>query len=392
MKILDLGEFYSERGGGVRSYLGALLDAAGVRGHEVVVLVPGPRDSDESVPGGRIIRYRAPKMPYDGSYHFPLRVDLMRRYVKMLRPDVLQLSSPYLPWLAASQLRVPVKSYVYHSDPIGAYVEPVAARWLPGALRRSVESAAWSWIRRVCHSCDVTVVSGEWLRSQLIAQRIAGVTCLPFGIEHDAFGPEHRSSELRAELLGPYRDQPEASLLLVGGRLALEKRQAALIRACGVLARSRPIAVVILGDGPERERLSRLAHEHLPVYRLLPFTRDRAEYARLLASADALVHGSACETYGFLLVEALASGTPIVAPNAGGAAYVADASAAELYPVNADAFDIAAAIGRVLSRSRTDTQQAALAAARRHPTKQRHFDALFERYAELLGQRRQSAA
>src|SRR5690242_18398571 len=120
MKILDLGEFYSERGGGVRSYLGALLDAAGVRGHEVVVLVPGPRDSDESVPGGRIIRYRAPKMPYDGSYHFPLRVDLMRRYVKMLRPDVLQLSSPYLPWLAASQLRVPVKSYVYHSDPIGA--------------------------------------------------------------------------------------------------------------------------------------------------------------------------------------------------------------------------------------------------------------------------------
>src|SRR4051812_46428684 len=100
MRILDLGEFYSERGGGVRSYLGALLEASAARGHEVIVLVPGPKDSDERVPGGRIVRYRAPPMPYDNTYHLPARVDLMRRHVREFAPDVLQLSSPYLPWLA----------------------------------------------------------------------------------------------------------------------------------------------------------------------------------------------------------------------------------------------------------------------------------------------------
>ena len=46
MRILDLCEFYSERGGGVRSYLAKLTKAASVHDHEVVVVAPGPRDEE----------------------------------------------------------------------------------------------------------------------------------------------------------------------------------------------------------------------------------------------------------------------------------------------------------------------------------------------------------
>ena len=64
MRILDLAEFYSERGGGVRSYLDKMLACAGQLGHEVIVVAPGPRDEETRVAeSGRIVRYRAPRMP-----------------------------------------------------------------------------------------------------------------------------------------------------------------------------------------------------------------------------------------------------------------------------------------------------------------------------------------
>ena len=79
MKIVDLCEFYSERGGGVRSYLNRQGKAARARGHELVVVAPGPADAVSDDEGGKVIRYRAPKMPYDPTYHVPWRPDVMRR-------------------------------------------------------------------------------------------------------------------------------------------------------------------------------------------------------------------------------------------------------------------------------------------------------------------------
>jgi alpha-1,6-mannosyltransferase len=385
MRILDLGEFYSERGGGVRSYSSGLLEAAAARGHEVVLVAPGPRDSDEQLAGGRILRYRAPRMPYDGSYHLPYRLGLMRRWVRELRPDVLQLSSPYLPWIAAHELRVPVRSYVYHSDPIGAYVAPLTARW-PGPLRRAVLNGAWRWMRSVCNSCDVTVVAGEWLASELRQRGVERVRTVPFGIAHERFRPSLGSGRILRESFDVDTGS-DVRLLLIAGRLAIEKRQAVLIRAISKLSERRAVALLILGDGPEVSRLRRLARRALPGTRFVPFTSSVAEYAEILASADALVHGSECETYGFVLVEALASGTPLVVPDVAGARAVAGDDARVTYAAGAGESEIAMAIERLLDRPRGASREAALRAARRHPSRQEHYDGLFALYRQLLDDR-----
>ncbi|HTV24466.1 MAG TPA: glycosyltransferase [Polyangiaceae bacterium] len=390
MRILDLGEFHSERGGGVRSYANGLMEAAAVRGHEVILVAPGPNDSDESVRGGRVLRYRAPRMPYDGTYHFPWRLGLMRRWVESLRPDVLQISSPYLPWVAARQLRVPVRSYIYHSDPIGAYVTPFTER-LPWPLRGAALDVAWRWMRSVCNSCDVTVVAGEWLRAELRQHGVERVRAVPFGIAHQNFEPSRRSSSVRSRWASGDAEDDGTPLLLIAGRLAIEKRQALLVRAVARLNETRPVALLILGDGPESQRLRRLAERLLPQTRFLPFTRDAAEYSELLASADALVHGSCCETYGFVLVEALASGTPLVVPDRGGAAHLASDDSHAKYAPDASEADIAQAIASLLDRPRERTRHAALEASRRHPSRQQHYDGLFALYDELLARGRARA-
>lgn len=388
MRVLDLAEFYSERGGGVRSYLDKLFGAAARLGHEVVVVAPGPRDEVREVAGGRIVRYAGPPMPYDPTYAAPIRVDRMRALVREAAPDVLQVSSPFLPAVVARTIRdVPVRSYVHHSDPVGCYLRPAArrvTRGLPPGLRgRLIDAAlapAWAWLRRVTGSVDVTVVAGHWLAAALTQEGCPRVRAVPFGIRADELGPERADPALRRRLLGPLADDPAARLVLITGRLAADKRQALSVEAVRRLARRRPLALVVLGDGPEKPRLEALGAE-LPAATFLEFTKDREEYAAMLASVDALVHASLCETYGFVLAETLASGTPVVLPDEGGAAAFADPACTERYGPEDGPDEVAAALDRLLDRG--DLGDAARARGAAEPTMDDHFDGLFDLYGRI---------
>lgn len=388
MKILDLAEFYSERGGGVRSYLTKLTRAAGARGHEVVVVAPGPRDEVIEDEGSRIIRFEGPPMPYDPTYNAPLRVDRMRALVQQERPDVLQISSPFIPSLVARTLRdIPVKAYFYHSDPIGCYVQPPVKKWLPASLQLLAMEPAYAYMRGVCNSCDMTITAGHWLAERLRQHGCQRVVTVPFGISHDEFGPDRRNESLRSELLGPIAHNPDSKLLLVTGRLAMDKRQALVVEAIQKVARTRPVALMVLGDGPERAKLEQMATT-LPHATFMSFTRDRRQYAEILASADALCHGSVGETYGFVIAETLASGTPVVVPDDGGAPALVEPGCAEMYSSYAGPDAVADAIHRLLDRPRAEMSQFAAKLATRQPSMDEHFDGLFALYERAVADRR----
>jgi len=170
---------------------------------------------------------------------------------------------------------------------------------------------------------------------------------------------------------------------VIAGRLAVEKRVAMVLDALGRVSRERPLAVVVLGDGPERSRLEGLASRP-SVITFLGFVRDRERYASVLASADLLVHGCAVETFGFVVGEALCSGLPVVVPDAGGAAEFATAACSETYAAEGSAMDCAVATHRLLHRPREELSAAAVVAGRALPTSQQHFEALFALYQRLL--------
>jgi alpha-1,6-mannosyltransferase len=383
LRILDLCEFFSERGGGVRSYLEKMGRAADRAGHELTVLAPGPKHADTRDAGMRLIRYAAPPMPYDATYRVPWRLDLMRRVVREQRPDIVQISSPFAPALAARFLEAaPVRVYLHHSDPIGCYVRPLLTRALSAPLAECIEYAAWGWHRRISRFCDATVVAADWLATELSELGCERVTCVPFGITRRDLGSHCRNPDLRARLLGPLAADPRAVLVLIAGRLAVDKRQALLVDALKIVQRERPVALVVLGDGPERARLERRA-DALDHATFLRFTHDRAELAAVLASADLLLHGSLAETYGFVVAEALASGTPVVVPRAGGAGAFAHRDYAETYAAGDDAEAVARAVQRLVARPRAELSRSALDAARALPSSEQHFEHLFALYSQL---------
>jgi alpha-1,6-mannosyltransferase len=322
-------------------------------------------------------------MPYDATYHVPWRIDVMRRVVRQERPDVVQISSPYLPALAGRGLEgVPVRAYFYHSDPMGCYVRPALRRVLSPTLAARAERLAWGWQRAVSSWSDVTVVAGHWLERVLKQQGCQRVVTVPFGIDRDDLGEDRASGQVRARFLGPLADSASAALVLITGRLAADKRQARLIEALVELSARREVALVCLGDGPERARLEQLARP-LAQATFLPFTQDRAEYAAILASVDALLHASVCETFGFVVAETLSSGTPVLVPDAGGAAALVNPACAEIYSPDASVSEIATSIERLLQRSKKELSTAALDATRDLPSTDDHFRSLFELFERL---------
>jgi alpha-1,6-mannosyltransferase len=137
----------------------------------------------------------------------------------------------------------------------------------------------------------------------------------------------------------------------------------------------------VIGDGPMWRAVKRVAAGVPGVFIAGPES-DRCMLARRLASADALVHGGAAETFGLVVAEALSSGLPIVAPDTGGAADLSHPAFSESYRFG-QASDLADAMRRIANRDRNDLSIAARAGAHRINTPDEHFAMLFRFYASL---------
>jgi alpha-1,6-mannosyltransferase len=94
------------------------------------------------------------------------------------------------------------------------------------------------------------------------------------------------------------------------GRFTPEKKLHLLIDAVRKLG--RPYHLVLVGGGDELPRYPQITH--------IQFKRDQRQLARLLASCDVLVHPGDCETFGLIVLEAMACGLPVVGTRGGGVA------------------------------------------------------------------------
>src|SRR5690606_20114161 len=124
-------------------------------------------------------------------------------------------------------------------------------------------------------------------------------------------------------------------------------------------------------------------NQHIRLFRPV---YDRERFTRILASADALIHGSDQEPFGLVASEALASGLPLIVPDDGGCAEVADPLYAETYR-GGDARACADAIRRLFARDQTVLRAASRHAAGQVLSDRDHAIALVELYARLIAER-----
>ncbi len=408
MKVLDVTEFYSQRGGGVRSHLTLKGHILCQWGHDHVVVAPGPKDEmrllDEKPQSSRtghdgrgapgsatVIRIGGRALPYDPTYHLLWRVDKVRAIVRRERPDVLEINSPYV--AAASALACPrtdfgVRTFLWHADFIDTYLRVMLERRASSRAADVLLEPLWAMVRRIGRGCDATICGARWQVDKLAAHGVPRVVHVPFGVDKAIFHPGARDEEARRALLGSFGGPPagpETRLVVAIGRFAWEKRWDVVLDAFVRLAARVPARLVCFGDGPERAAMEARVGSRGDV-RFVGFVTDRARLAQALASADLLLHSCPFETFGLGVAEAVAAGCPVVVPDEGGAAELAFGASSVRYRA-LDPEACAAAASELLERDPAVVRDAARAAIARVASVEDQFGQTLALYAKLQRQR-----
>ena len=382
MRIVDVCAFYTPAGGGVRTYIEAKLKAAARLGHELIVIAPGARhELIHRGPGALIATLPAPVLPLDRRYRYFDDETAIHQALNAWQPDHVEASSPWASAAMVGRWQGPAtRSLVMHCDPLAAY----AYRWLGGFLPAHLIDRLFGWfwghLRRLDAMFDLVVCANPHLTRRLGLGGVAGAETIAMGVEPGRFSPSLRSPRLRSDALAALGLDDSATLLIGVGRLSAEKRWDMVIRAAASAERSRSLGLLLVGEGPRRRQLEQLARKRGNVA-VLPAIADRDQLARLLASADALVHGCEAETFCMVAAEARASGIPLIVPDRG-------AAADQLVPGAGTAFAAAnqgaleQAIGRFVDQGPELQRMRALRSFAVRSADQ-HFQHLFDRYAEL---------
>ncbi|OYX64638.1 MAG: glycosyl transferase family 1 [Sphingomonadales bacterium 32-64-17] len=326
MRIVDVCGFYTPHGGGIRTYVDQKLQMAERLGHDITVLAPGAEAGTREISSqARIVTLEQPPFPLDKKYFSFVDKEAVHEALDELKPDFIEASSPWKSADFVGEYAPPIpRALVMHSDPLAAH----AYRWFEGIAQPSSVDKAFDWfwqrLRRHGRRFDLVVSANSSLTDRLTnggavnGPGLAEGVTVPMGIEPGRFSPELRSEALRATLLATCDLGEDATLLVSAGRLATEKRYPMLVEAATIAGHSRPIGLVIFGEGRSHKKIMK-AIDGNPHIRLLRPINDREHFATILASADALLHGCEAETFGMAAAEAYASGIPVVAPVGGGA-------------------------------------------------------------------------
>lgn len=391
MRIVDVNEFYSPTGGGVRTYIDRKMGLLAEMGHELIVIAAAREARVEERPGGGRIHYLACRaMPFDDNYGLFWDAEPVTALLDAIDPDVVECSSPWRPaWIVADWPGRAVKSFFMHNDNVAAYPQ----RWFEHVASHDAIERAFGWytryMGRFLDRYDAVLTNGPALAKRLRARGVRIDAAMPLGIERGHFSPALRDETLRASLLQQC-GLPEDGMLLLGvGRHHPEKRWNVVIDAVERAGTDLPVGLVLLGAGADSERtLARIADSpHIRAFRPV---YERERFAAILASGDALIHGSEAEPFGLVASEAMASGLPLIVPDTGGCAEIADPRSSELYTAR-DANAAAAAIVRMHGRDRPLLRRAAAVAARSVRSDREHAADLIDYYAALMAAKRRVA-
>lgn len=307
--------FYAAQGGGVSTYLAAKANWLAQRTGIVHSIVAPARKEHSEL---SFVQIPSVLIPGGDSYRMPLSVGVAAKVLRRLQPDLIEVGDPYQSAWAAlrikRELKIPVVAF-YHSDLPQLVLQRFGSR---------AQALATRYVAHLYQQFDLVLAPSEIMVQRLHAMGVQRVQRQPLGVDTRIFAPACRDVRLRAQL----GLAPDARLLVYAGRFTREKKLPLLMDAVARLG--PPYHLLLVGGG---EQLSRAPH-----YTCLPFQCDQPSLARLLASCDLLVHAGDSETFGLVVLEAMACGLPVLGVARGGVAELVDSATGLLVPPDNAAF------------------------------------------------------
>ncbi len=300
MRVALFAETFLPKTDGVVTTTCHLLLHLSRRNHQAIVLAPDGAPSEFA--GAHVLGLTG--------FNFPLYPELrlaspfahFDHHLAAFQPDIVHLINPAL--LGAVGLRYARRNGLpivasYHTD-IPGYAEHYYGL---SALREPI----WTYFRWIHNQADLNYCPSSYTQVQLLERGFERVKVWPHGVDTLHFSPVRRRREWRIRLCGGDPSEAERPLLIYVGRLAAEKRVDWL---CPLIEALPGVRLAIVGDGPMRRSLEEHFAGTPTVF--TGFLRGD-DLAHAYASADLFVFPSASETFGNVVLEAMASGRPAIA-------------------------------------------------------------------------------
>ena len=300
MRVAIITENFLPKLDGVTRTLARLLEHLQMNGHDAILL--GPDSGMEEYAGAELIGTAGLPFPFYPELKFNFFRPLFIRRLSEFRPDIVHLVDPVILGAtgvaAARFFNIPLISS-YHTN-LAAYCEHFGF----GLLTRPM----WLYNRFIHSQCALTFCPSPSTAAMLRLQGFDHLRIWPRGVDMALFQPECRSAELRASWLSERTEPENKTILLYVGRVSWEKNLRLLIQAYRGMDFTR-CHLVIVGDGPAYAEVQQEL-SGLPVT-FTGYLRG-SELATAYASADVFAFPSYTETFGQVVLEAMASGLPVV--------------------------------------------------------------------------------
>jgi glycosyltransferase involved in cell wall biosynthesis len=301
LRVALVTETYPPEINGVAMTIGQIVAALQERDHQVQLI--RPRQGNEPMPenGANLEQVLRPGIPipnYSGlNIGLPAK-RLLSKLWTLRRPDVVHIATEGpLGWsalAAATKLRIPVLAG-FHTN-FHSYSSHYGFSWLKKPI--------YAYLRKFHNKARLTLVPTVKLRDELTLAGYRNVEVLARGVNNQLFNPVRRSQDMRRQ----WGVTETGFAAVYVGRIAPEKNLGLLIRAFEAIERIRPDArLILVGDGPELAQL-RSAYPRF----VFCGPRTGEDLAQHYASSDAFLFPSTTETFGNVLIEAMASGLPVL--------------------------------------------------------------------------------
>jgi len=317
MRIAFFTNCYKPLVNGVVTSIVSLKEAYERKGHETYVFAPqvdGYIDQEKNV-----FRYRSINLTKKVKY--PIAIPLSFRAKKVIsefNPDIIHIHHPFVlsspAIMYGKKLGIP-KILTLHTqyERYAYYIAPIPEKLTQEAIKRIIFNLAYKI------DC-ITTPSGsmkELIKSYGIKNRIE---VIPNAIDLDPF---RQKDELKcSEIRKRYNLKEDDKIILYVGRVAQEKSIDKIIEALAITKRKgiSNVRLLIVGGGPAIEELKNLVRS-LQIEEQVIFTGEvkNEEIRHYYKIAYLFTIASTTETFGIVIIEALASGIPVLAVKAPGA-------------------------------------------------------------------------
>lgn len=301
MRVAIITENFLPKLDGVTRTLARLLEHLQVNNHQALLL--GPDSGMDHYAGAEVVGTAGIPLFFYPELKFNFFRPLFIRRLREFNPDIIHIVDPVVlgtTGLAAARLlHKPIVSS-YHTN-LAAYCAHFGFPFLTAPM--------WSYNRFIHNQCALTFCPSPSTATMLCQQGFERVRIWPRGVDTALFNPERRSSELRAAWSQNWSDDATHKVtLLYVGRISWEKNLRLLIQAYREMNHST-CHLVLVGHGPAYAEVQQEL-SGLPV----TFTGylSGEALAAAYASADIFAFPSYTETFGQVVLEAMASGLPVV--------------------------------------------------------------------------------